>query len=179
MSPSVAIAHHYSGRGSNSLHSRLVMVMLLASPLGHWPWGFCHAIIQFMRALAYKPKAYWRLDDPAPFNDYSGYNRTGTLTGTESHGISLGNNAVYSQRFHRDAIATLPSPIYQTGYESNAFSVSALVEPIDYANGADRTAQGYRENLMINPRAINTGVTGQFGARWGWTNSYATGGVSS
>src|SRR6478609_9273689 len=112
-----------------------------------------------MKALEYKPKGFWRLDDTAPFQDYSGYNNSGTLAGTETHGIALSTDAVYSQRFNRNVVATLPSPIYRAGTENQPFSMSATVYPIRQTEG--NVAQTYRENIATAaglPSPLGTAV---------------------
>jgi hypothetical protein len=103
-----------------------------------------------MQALRYKPTGFWLLDDTAPFQDYSGYARSGTLSGTERHGIALSSDALYSQVFNNAVTAAFPSPVYTAGRESNAFSLAASVYVAEKTEGVVDTTP-YRENRHLSP----------------------------
>lgn len=83
-----------------------------------------------MEYLRYKPVALWPLSDTAPFQDYSGYNRSGTLTGSESFGASVSAYTVSGHRFSNASYATFASPVYVAGKESAPFSLAVSVFPI-------------------------------------------------
>lgn len=109
-----------------------------------------------MKELQYKPKGFWRLDDTAPFQDYSGYNNNATLSGTESHGISLSSEAVYSQKLTSTVIATFPSSVYKAGKENDSFSLSATVHM--YNSGGDHQilgSAGKNDGLTINGSVVS------------------------
>ena len=91
-----------------------------------------------MEALRFKPVAYYRLDDTSPFQDYSGYGRTASVTGSETHGLALTADATYSQRFYTGNYATLTAPVYTKGREDASFSLSAVVYPIVFSTGSEQ-----------------------------------------
>lgn len=116
-----------------------------------------------MEALRYKPTGFWILDDTAPFQDYSGYSRSGTLSGTESHGIPLTSDALYSQVFNNTVTAMFPANVYVAGRESNPFTLAATVYPVSKTKGYVATPPVYRENLMPNSAplsAFGVGIVG-------------------
>lgn len=92
--------------------------------------GLCRCIMKIMEVLRLKPIAFYRMDDTSPFQDYSGYNRSATITGTESHGISLTTDSAYSQRFSTTNYASFTAPVYAIGTEGQSFSISATAFPI-------------------------------------------------
>jgi hypothetical protein len=81
----------------------------------------------FMEHLRHKPDAVWKLDDTTPFQDYSGYGRSGVVSGTETHAISLSSDTVFSQVFDNTKQATFASPAYVAGRESEPFTLCASV----------------------------------------------------
>jgi hypothetical protein len=81
-----------------------------------------------MHALKYKPKAFFRLDDTTPVQDYSGYSRVASTSGTILKGVSLTHDSTYSPLFDIDSyLATTVPGIYQRGLESRDFTLSATV----------------------------------------------------
>ena len=111
-----------------------------------------------MEALSYKPVAYYRFDDTAPFQDYSGYNRSGTLVGTETHGISLNADSIFSQKFSTGNYANLGViPVYVKGKETFPFSIIATVYPVIVSTGGNQQIASHGTNydgLAINGNTI-------------------------
>ena len=83
-----------------------------------------------MQALRYRPAAFWRLDDSSPFQDYSGYSRPGSLSGTETKGIALSSDALYSQFFDSTHTGTFQTNVYIQGKEAENFTLCAIVYPV-------------------------------------------------
>jgi hypothetical protein len=85
-----------------------------------------------LSVLADKPLGFWMMDDTTPFQDYSGYGRTGVVNaGTPTTAASLVANAAFSQVFSNSNNAKFDSPIYQQGYEKQAFSLEASFRVVD------------------------------------------------
>lgn len=83
-----------------------------------------------MEALRFKPVAFWRLGDTAPFLDYSGYNRTASLIGTEAHGLAVSAGNAFSQKISSTRYITFQSPVFAQNKERQAFSISVAAYPI-------------------------------------------------
>lgn len=82
-----------------------------------------------MRQLKYAPSGFWKLDDTTPFQDYSGYNKSATVGGTERHGIALCPSNAFSQYFSETVKATFATDVYLQGKESKSFTMEATVLP--------------------------------------------------
>jgi hypothetical protein len=111
-----------------------------------------------MQALRYKPVAFYRLDDTTPFQDYSGYSRSGTMSGTESHGIALTADAAYSQRFYAANYGTFVAPVYTKTRESSAFSIAVTIYPIKRTTTGDQQVVSHGTNydgITINGTIIS------------------------
>lgn len=119
-----------------------------------------------MQALRYKPAALFRLDDTTPFQDYSGYGRSGVVSGTERHGIALCSGAAYSQAFGRDRVGTFDSPAYVAGKEREPFSLGATIYPVHPNSG--QVAQTYRENLATTHAVVGLGTVTNFSTSYSW-----------
>lgn len=83
-----------------------------------------------MELLRYKPLALWRLDGSTPFVDYSGYDRSGTMSGTPVEGLALTSDATYSQMFDSTHTATFATPVYLQDKESDPFTLAITLLPI-------------------------------------------------
>lgn len=84
-----------------------------------------------LEAIRNAPVALYQLDDTAPFQDYSGYNRAGTMySGTRSTALALLNGPSTSTVFSNTAIGRFDSPVFKQGYESRSFTLEAWVYPI-------------------------------------------------
>lgn len=82
--------------------------------------------------LADKPLGLWMMDDTTPFQDYSGYARTGVINaGPPTTAASLVAGAAYSQVFSNSVNAKFDSPVLVQGYEKQAFSLEASFRVID------------------------------------------------
>lgn len=109
-----------------------------------------------LEAIKDKPVALFQMDDTAPFQDYSGYNKVGSVpSGTTSAAISLANGAVRSTVFNRDAVGRFESPVFRQGYEKDAFSLESWVYPIRKTLGHEPQIQ--LTNSTLNP-TFETGV---------------------
>lgn len=98
-----------------------------------------------MYALKLKPSMFFRLDSNSPFQDYSGFSRSGTLSGAATRGISLVADAAYSQKFSRDAVGTFASNVFVAGRENEPFSLAATLLPSNPTESVK--SQTYRENI--------------------------------
>lgn len=97
-------------------------------PLLRLQRGFSRCILiymSFMREIVRdKPKAAYAMDDTSPFQDYSGYNRSGTATGgTPPTHASLIAGTTFSQVFSSSITATLAAPVFYQGIETAPFSL--------------------------------------------------------
>lgn len=129
-----------------------------------------------MQVLRYNPSAFWRLDDAAPFEDYSGNSRLATLSGTAQRGLSLAADSTYSQFFDASHVGTFDCPVYKQGREADAFSLAATVYPT--VKTENLTERPYQENLAYNPLAVSTGPSYEYGSRYGWVLSWRTDGTN-
>lgn len=121
-----------------------------------WLVGY-NANMEFLR---FKPVALWRMDDTTPLQDYSGYSRSGVITGTETHGISLSCYAAYSQYLSSAITATFASPVFVAGMESAPFSVHAsiyAVRPVTATNDPQQilSNSGKYDGLIIEGTKIS------------------------
>src|SRR4051794_20421387 len=83
-----------------------------------------------MEELKHQPFRLWRLDDDTPFSEYSGFASSGTRAGTESRGVALTADAVYSQTFRSTAEGTFGVSGFLTqGTEGQEFSISLTALP--------------------------------------------------
>lgn len=81
-------------------------------------------------ASLYKPLGLFQLDDNSPFTDYSGYQRVGSSTTQPTRHISLAAGAQYASVFNATNVASFASPVFQQGYESQPFTLGAVVKRI-------------------------------------------------
>lgn len=124
-----------------------------------------------LEAVRDKPVALFQMDDSAPFQDYSGYAKTGTtVSGTPTTGVSLANGAVYSTVFNRSVVGKFDNPVFRQGQEDKSFSLESWVYPIRKTTGY--TAQTYRENRVLNPAATTMTSIVSIGSING-TNTFA------
>lgn len=94
----------------------------------------------------------YALDDTAPFQDYSGYNRTGTtVSGTPVTSVSLAAGAVFSQVFDRNVVGKFATPVFNQGKESDPFTLETWLYPISKI--PSQPLVPYRENLAPNSSA--------------------------
>lgn len=70
------------------------------------------------------------MDDSSPLQDYSGYNRTATLSGTLTKHVSLVAGAAYAPILSDTCTADFASNVFKQGYERKAFSLSAVFKPL-------------------------------------------------
>jgi hypothetical protein len=90
-----------------------------------------------MRELQFRPIAAWRMDDDTPIQDYSGYGRTFTRTGTEYKGIALTSTADYSQMFDSTHTGSFTLPNFRVaGTEGQTSSFTATLLPADTTGAA-------------------------------------------
>lgn len=111
-----------------------------------------------MDALRNKPVGLFRMDDATPFTDYSGYNRSGTLSGTEKKGVPLTVDATYSQLLDSTTTATFASPVYGPGSELRPFSLSAVICPVLTTGSADQqilSNQNIYDGLTLNGTVVS------------------------
>lgn len=78
-----------------------------------------------LEAIKDKPLGIWPLGDASPFQDYSGYNRSGSTSGTAGSSIALVAGASASSVFDNTSYAEFEAPVFLQGRERNAFSLEA------------------------------------------------------
>lgn len=98
----------------------------------------------------------FQLDDTSPFQDYSGYNRVATISGTPATHASLVRGASYSQIFSSTTTAVFASPVFKQGYEDDAFALSAWVLPIGPVSEQQILGNpGQMDGLLINGTVVS------------------------
>jgi len=75
-------------------------------------------------ALRDRPQGIFQMDDTSPLQDYSGYNRTGTLTGTLVKHTSLVKGAIYAPVLSSTSTVEFSSNVFKQGYEHEAFTLA-------------------------------------------------------
>jgi hypothetical protein len=93
------------------------------------------------------------MDGTSPFQDYSSFNRTATLSGTLSKHVSLVNGAVYSTLLDRTNTASFDVGVFSQGQEASSFTLEATTRLIKKGSGAGTPGA---ENLTKNPHPAST-----------------------
>jgi len=101
-----------------------------------------------LEAVRDKPIGLWMMDDTSPLQDYSGYNRAGTVTGATT-AVGLAAGAVFSTVVNKYIVANFDAPVFQQGKEKTPFSLEAWLYPITKTTG--EVTQASRTNLMPSP----------------------------
>jgi hypothetical protein len=78
-----------------------------------------------LETLRDKPVASYLLNDATPFQDYSGYNRVATSTGSTSFEYPLVNGAENSRLAAGTAFIAFESPVFKQGGEDKNFTLEA------------------------------------------------------
>lgn len=153
---SVAIAFE----GSFVRFATLPLRMSYLLPAGprRFASGALSCYYAYMEMLRYKPVALWNLDDSSPFQDYSGYSASGTLTGTEKKSIALTSEAVYSQLLQSDTTATFASSVYVAGKESDPFTIACTILPVFRTDSGNQQVvgnTGKMDGITLNGTTIS------------------------
>lgn len=119
-----------------------------------------------LEAVRDKPVALFAMDDTAPFQDYSGYNASGTMSaGTAGNSVALTSGTSYSSVFSSVTTAKFPSTVFKQGAEDKPFTLEAWVYLQDKGANADvriLSNVGAYDGLTIN------------GTKVSFSTSYAT-----
>lgn len=115
-----------------------------------------------LEAIRDKPLAAFKLDSTAPYQDYSGYNNTGTATGSPQKSTALSSGVQYSTVFDNGSVGKFfaPSPVLKQGYEASPFSLEAWSYPI-IRDVTDPTEQqilgrsGLMDGITINGTIVS------------------------
>jgi hypothetical protein len=109
-----------------------------------------------MEALRYRPSAFLRLDDTAPFQDYSGYGNSGSATGSvTTKANALVADAAYAMYFSVGGYVTTTVPsIYQRGKESQPFSLSAVIYMPTFGQNRVISKAGQFDGLWVDNGTI-------------------------
>lgn len=105
-----------------------------------------------------RPIAAYVMDDTSPFQDHSGYNRSGTATGgTPSRHASLVSGTAFSQVFSSSITATLAAPVFYQGSEKNPFSLEGWFRVVtaDTAEQQLLGNSGQMDGLTILGNKVN------------------------
>lgn len=119
--------------------------------------GLCHAIIQNMEYLRFKPNRLWTLDTASPYQDLSGYDVDATLTGAQTKGISLSRYTEYSHVLNSSNYITFPQNVYIVGKERQSFSLCATIYLPDTGSFSAQqilSNDGRTDGLAINGHTI-------------------------
>lgn len=81
-----------------------------------------------MRELKHKPIAFFRMDDTAPFQDWSGYGRNGVLTGALVKGLPLTSEASFSVAVDKTNYVTYTVPALSER-NIDAYTIGATIYP--------------------------------------------------
>lgn len=83
-----------------------------------------------LEAVRDKPQGLWMMDDTTPLQDYSGYLRSGAITGTTVRHPSITTGAVYSQVFGNTVTGSVPAAFIKQTQTNQSFSLEAFIIPL-------------------------------------------------
>lgn len=109
-------------------------------------------------AVADKPLGLWPLSDTSPFDDFSGYNRSGSVvSGVTVQPAPLVSQISKSTIFTNAVQGTFASPVFLQGQENSNFTLEAWILPIETANVEQAILghQGQYDGLLINGTTLS------------------------
>lgn len=105
--------------------------------------GLSHCIIPntmtaILAALRDKPVGLFKLDDTAPFQDYSGFSASGVMDiGAAGISTALMSGANNSTVFNSANVGKFTAPVFRQGHEDKPFSLEAWVYVSDKGSNAE------------------------------------------
>lgn len=112
-------------------------------------------------AVKRNPQSLWMLDKASPFSDFTGFNKSGTATGTVAKSVSLVSGAAWSSVFKSGVVGKFASNVFKQGSESRQFALEAWVLPIPKMTTGDQqilSHSGQFDGLSINGKVIRFGT---------------------
>lgn len=109
-------------------------------------------------ALRDKPVALFMMDDTSPFQDYSGYGRSGSASGgTPPKHIALVNGVNYASVFGGSITGSFPVPVFIQGKEYQSFSLEAWVRTLGTGTSEQQILgnTGRMDGLVINGTVVS------------------------
>lgn len=98
----------------------------------------------------------FQMDDTSPLQDYSGYNRTATITGSPVSHLPLMKGATYAPVFTNTVTAAYASPVFKQGYEEDSFTLGVWVRPIPpYSEQQVLGNPSNMDGITINGLTVN------------------------
>jgi hypothetical protein len=142
----------------NFLGGLVVSVHAIFVDLGY-PHVYNRLMSLCLEAVRAKPQCLFMMDDTTPLQDYSGYARTGAITGgTPTHAPALVKGAAWSPVLTGTVKAEFTSPVFVQGKEKQPFSLIATVFPIKVTTDSAQqilSHSGQYDGLSINGTVVS------------------------